>query len=150
MTLLALLFSIEVARGENVRVVVIVSAANSMTDISSADLRAIYLGAITRWPTRRAILPIILATKTLETQTFIRRIIRMTDLDYAQHWIGVVFRGQASSAPLVATSVDEAARFVSAHPEAIAVVGDIPKEKGVRVLTVDTKSLDAPDYPLRW
>jgi len=150
MTLLALLFSIEVARAENVRVVVIVSATNSITDISSVDLRAIYLGAVTRWPTRRAILPIILTTKSRETPVFIRRIIRMSDLDYAQHWIGVVFRGQAASAPLVASSVDEAARFVSAHPEAIAVVGGIPKEKGVRVLTVDLKSHDAPDYPLRW
>jgi len=68
----------------------------------------------------------------------------------AIHWIGIVFRGQVASAPLVASSTEEASRFVAAHAEAIAVVGDIPAQKNVRILTVDGKSVEAAGYPLRW
>jgi hypothetical protein len=122
----------------------------SITNISSADLRAIYLGQTTRWPARRRILPVIITPKSAAGQTFIRRVIRMSEVDYAQHWIGIVFRGQAASAPLVAPTTEEASRFVAAHAEAIAVVGDIPTEKNLRILTVDSKSFEATDYPLRW
>ena len=79
-----------------------------------------------------------------------RRFMRMAELDYAQLWIGVVFRGQAASAPLVAASTEQAARFVATHPDAIAIVGDIPADKSVRLLSVDGKTPDAGDYPLRW
>ena len=150
MPLLAVVAWMQVARAENVRLAVIVSASQPLTDISSADVRAIYLGRITRWPNHRAILPIVLRLDTAEGKMFLRRLIGMVDVDYAQHWIGMVFRGQAASAPLVAGSTEQAARFVAAHPEAIAVVADLPADKNVRVLTVDGKSPDAIGYPLRW
>jgi hypothetical protein len=150
MILLALLFSMQVTQTENVRLIVIVSSSQKLTDISSTDLRAIYLGDLTRWPTRHAIVPIIPSTNTRGGEAFIRRLIKMAELDYAQHWIGMVFRGQAASAPLVADSTEQAAKFVSTHVDAIAIVADIPTEKNVHVLSVDGKSPDAGDYPLRW
>jgi hypothetical protein len=150
MILLALLLSMQVTQTENVRLIVIVSASQKLTDISSTDLRAIYLGNLTRWPNRHAILPIIPSTKTRAGEAFIRRLIRMAELDYAQHWIGMVFRGQSASAPLVPDSTEQAARFVGTHPDAIAIVAEIPTDRNVRVLSVDGKPPDAVDYPLRW
>jgi ABC-type phosphate transport system substrate-binding protein len=150
MSLLTLIFWMQIARADSVRLVVIVSPSQSVTNISSTDLRAIYLGQTTRWPTRRRILPVIITPRSIEGQTFVRRVIHMAEVDYAQYWIGIVFRGQAASAPLVASSTEEASRFVAAHAEAIGVVGNIPAEKNVRILTVDGKSVEATDYPLRW
>jgi len=81
---------------------------------------------------------------------FLHRFMGLSEVDYDQNWIGVVFREQAASPPLVAKSPEEAARFVAAHPEAIAVVTNLPTMNGVRVLGVDGKSPEAADYPLRW
>jgi hypothetical protein len=151
MPLFALLVWLQVARAtENVRLVVIVSASRPTADISSNDLRAIYLGQITRWPNRRAILPVMIPLESPAGRMFLRRVIGMADVDFAQHWIGVVFRGQTASPPLVAGAGEQAARFVAAHPEAIAVLASIPADKNVRVLTVDGKPPEAVDYPLRW
>jgi hypothetical protein len=150
MASLALLAWMQVGRAENVRLVVLVNASQPLANISSSDLRAIYLGQMTRWPNRRAILPIVVPLNTAAGKMFLRRTIGMADVDYAQHWIGMVFRGQAASAPLVAGTTDQAARFVTAHAEAIAVAAEIPSGKNLRVLTVDGKSPDAIDYPLRW
>ena len=151
MPLVAFVVWMQIAHAsEGVRLIVIVSASQPVTDIASAEVRSIYLGQRTRWPSHRPILPILLPLESAGGRMFLRRLIGMADVDYAQHWIGVVFRGQASSPPLVAGSADQAARFVAAHPDAIALISKIPADKNVRVLTVDGKSPDAIDYPLRW
>jgi ABC-type phosphate transport system substrate-binding protein len=146
----ALLLWCEMSIGQTARprLVVIVSPAQTITDITLADLRAIYLGEITRWPTRHRIVPVVLTPQSVEGQQFIRRVVGMAELDYGQHWIGMVFRGQAASAPLVAPSSEAAKRFVASHPDAIAVIGAIPIDKTVRTLSVDGKTPDASDYPL--
>jgi hypothetical protein len=130
------------------RLVVIVSPTQTINNITLADLRAIYLGDITRWPTRHRVLPVLLTPDSAEGQLFLKRVIGMAELDYGQHWIGMVFRGQAASAPLVAPSSEAAKRFVASHADAIAVIAATSIDKTVRVLSVDGKSPDASDYPL--
>lgn len=151
MPILALALWLQIARtADAVRLVVVVSASQPITNISSSDVRAIYLGQNTRWPNHRPILPILVPLDSLAGRMFLRRFVGMADVDYAQHWIGVVFRGEASSPPLITAAGEQAARFVAAHPEAIALLATMPAEKNVRVLTVDGKPPDAADYPLRW
>jgi len=151
MPLIALLVWLQVARAtQGIRLVVIVSALQPVADISSSDLRAIYLGQMTRWPNHHPILPIVVPLDSPAGRMFLRRVIGMADVDYAQHWIGMVFRGQAASPPLVAGGTEQTARFVAAHPEAIALLASIPADKNVRVLTVDGKSPEAIDYQLHW
>ena len=130
------------------RLVVIVSSAQTITDLTLVDLRAIYLGEITRWPTRHRIVPVVLTPQSNEGQLFIKRVVGMAELDYGQHWIGMIFRGQAASAPLVAPSSEEAKNFVAAHVDAIAVIAPTPIDKTVRVLSIDGKMPDAPGYAL--
>jgi len=149
MALLALLLTMEVARADSLRLVVIVSSSQSLTDISSADVRAIYLGRLTHWPTHRPILPVMLSSNTPAGRMFIHRVIGMAEVDYAHHWIGMIFRGQVAAAPLDARSAEEATGFVAAHGDAIAIVDVVPAEKNVRVLTVDGKPPRAVDYPFR-
>lgn len=151
--LLIVLVSADLAAAEasRERLLVIVSPAQTITDISVADLRRIYLGQVSRWPNRQRIVMLIPSPRSPEGQTFIKRVIRMAELDYAQYWIGAVFRGEAAAAPLVAASAAEANRFVASHTDAIAVVGEITLDaRSVRLLTVEGKSPEAADYPLAW
>jgi hypothetical protein len=139
---------VSVAQTARKRLVVIVSSAQTITDLSLADLRAIYLGAITRWPTRHRIVPVVMTPQSSEGQLFIKRVVGMAELDYGQHWIGMIFRGQAASAPLVAPSSEAAKSFVATHVDAVAVIAPTPIDKTVRVLSIDGKMPDAPDYAL--
>jgi ABC-type phosphate transport system substrate-binding protein len=151
-SLLALILSVGVAPAQTARhrLLVIVSAEQTVTALSLADLRAIYLGQITRWPSRRRIVTVIPKLSSAEGQIFLKRVIGMAELDYVQYWIGMVFRGQAAAAPLVASSGDEARRFVVAHTNAVAIIADGPVDKNIRVLAIDGKSIDAAGYPLTW
>jgi hypothetical protein len=152
LTLLLALTAVDLAAAEvaQKKLLVIVSPSQSITDISLADLRRIYLGQLSRWPTRHRIVVVLPSPRSPEGELFIKHVIRMAELDYAQYWIGAVFRGQAAAAPLVASTAAEARRFVASQPDAIAVIADVPIDSSVRVLTVDGKPASAADYPLEW
>lgn len=136
------------AEADERRLAVIVSPSSTLTTISAGDLRRTYLGGITRWPSGHRIVPVVLGGETWEQRTLLRRIVQMTDIDYAQHWIGEVFRGRASRPPHVAASAADALRFVARHPHAIAIIDAASVDASVRVLTVDGKAAGESGYAL--
>src|SRR5579884_75801 len=60
MPLLALLIWMQAGHPDTVRVLVLVNVSQPVTNISSADLRSIYVGQTTRWPSHRLIVPIVM------------------------------------------------------------------------------------------
>lgn len=149
-TFLVVLTTAVHAQTPRTRLAVVVSAASPITNISLGDLRRTYLGSITRWPDGHRIIPVVLRSETSEQRSLLRRIVQMTDIDYAQHWIGEVFRGRASAPPRVVASSPEAIRFVAVQRYAIAVIDAGAIDGTVRALTVDGKMLNADGYPLSW
>jgi ABC-type phosphate transport system substrate-binding protein len=133
-----------------IKLAVIIPRDSSVTDVSQADLRRIYLGSITRWPDDHRIIPVLRDPDSDSGRLFLKRVVRMTDIDYAQHWIGQVFRGQASSPPRVVHSAAEAKRYVAGHPYSISFVAPEDVDGSVTALRVDGKAIDAGDYPLAW
>jgi hypothetical protein len=127
---------------------IVVSRADSLNNISLSDLRRIYLGEMARWPDGRRIVPVVLPPASAEQRLFLERALKMADIDYAQHWIGQIFRGRVSGPPYTASSSAAARRFVAAHPEAIAFIDAAEADATVRVLAVSGKRPGAPDYPL--
>lgn len=151
------------------RLIVVVSASQKTVDLSSGDLRRIYIGEMTRWPDGRRIVPVMLPASSRETEMFLRRVVRMSAIDFSQQWISVVFRGRVPAPPVVAPTVRDAVRFVDSHPEAIAFVsGEVSsvagpstsagdahpagadRHSGVRVINIDGRSPRASEYPLNW
>jgi ABC-type phosphate transport system substrate-binding protein len=133
------------------RLVVIVPASQTLTDFSVADLRRIYRGEITRWPDGRRIIPVMLAPRSREADLFLKRVVLMSAIDFAQQWIGAVFRGRAPAPPVVLTTPADVMRFVSTHPDAITFLGDdVDVTPAVHIATIDHKSPDSIDYPLKW
>ncbi|HEX9161966.1 MAG TPA: hypothetical protein VF980_09705 [Thermoanaerobaculia bacterium] len=133
-----------------VRLFVIVSPSQTVTDLSLADLRRIYAGDMTRWPDGHRIVPVMPPARSRETALFLEHVLRTTMIDYAQNWISVVFRGRAPAPPRVLATAD-AIRFVTTHADAIALIPDpLDPPPGVRVISVDHRAADAPGYPLTW
>ncbi len=114
------------------RLVVIVSDSNTVTNLSTGDLRRIYLGEMTRWPDGHRIVPVMLPPRSPESDMFLKRVLRTSAIDFAQAWIGAVFRGQVAAPPVVVATSSEAFRFVSTHAEAVAVIRDEMSPSGVQ------------------
>jgi ABC-type phosphate transport system substrate-binding protein len=127
---------------------IVVSRASALSNISLSDLRRIYLGDMTRWADGRRIVPVVLPPASVEQSFFLNRALQMADIDYAQHWIGQIFRGRVAGPPHTASSSASARRFVAANPDAIAFIDAAEADTTVRVLTVNGKRAGGPDYPL--
>ncbi|MEA2413626.1 MAG: hypothetical protein QOI58_283 [Thermoanaerobaculia bacterium] len=130
-------------------VAVLVSAKNPMRDVSAGDLRRIFLGDISRWRNGHRIILFVRPMDTPEGRLFLDHLVRMSDIDYSQWWLGAVFRGRVANAPRVIGSVDEMVRAVAATPDAIGFVSAPPLDTGVIVLTIEGKAPANPQYALR-
>lgn len=134
-----------------IRLVVTVSASQSVGNLSSADLRRIYVGEMTRWPDGHRIVPVMLPPRSRESEVFLKRVVRMSSIDFAQEWISVVFRGRAPAPPVVVATAAEALDYVAAHHDAVAFVPeDVPRHPGVHIINIDGHSPRSSEYPLNW
>ena len=128
----------------------VVSARNPMRDISAGDLRRIFLGDISRWHNGHRIVLFVRPMDTAEGRLFLDHLVRMSDIDYSQWWLGAVFRGRVASAPRVIGNAEEMFRAVAVTPDAIGfVAAQTAAEAGVVVLTVDGRAPADPRYALR-
>jgi len=129
----------------------LVSARNRMRDISAGDLRRIFLGDISRWANGRRIIVFVRSSETSEGRLFLDRLVRMSDIDYSQWWLGAVFRGRSANPPRVVASDEAMVKAVATTPDAIGFVAAplAAIESGVEVLTVNGKAPYDPAYPVR-
>ena len=133
-------------------IVLIVHKSNPMSNVSSAELRRIFLGDETRWSTNDRITILLLPPGSEERQRFLRAVLHMSDDDFVRHWISRVFQGEASSGPKTASSAASMARLVAGLPAAVGVLGaaDIPAgDNGLKVLRIDGKAPGQDGYRLR-
>jgi ABC-type phosphate transport system substrate-binding protein len=129
----------------------LVSAKNPIRDVSTGDLRRIFLGEISRWTNGHRIVLLVRPSDSPEGRLFLERLVRMSDIDYSQWWLGAVFRGRAAAAPRIVGSTDAMAKAVAANPDAIGLFLTTPAalESDLAVLTIDGKLPADPEYPVR-
>jgi hypothetical protein len=93
---------------------------------------------------------VILGSSEPAERYLMKRIIGMAEVDFAQFWIGQVFRGEVAAPPHIAPTPSEARRFVAAHPYALGFVEAGDLDDSVKALTVDGRRFDQPGYTLVW
>lgn len=127
----------------------VVSARSTVHDLSTADLRRIFLGETSRWDNRHRIVVCLRPTDSAEGRIMLDHLVRMSDIDYSQNWIGAVFRGAAATAPAVYPSREALLKAVANNPDAIGfVLNADPLPAAVRAITVDRKTADDRSYPI--
>ena len=104
-------------------------------DLTERQLRTILLGNQRFWPGGERIhLVIDGQAGGLARRAWIEDLTNMTEVQYAQYWIGMVFRGRAITAPHAATDTALATGLVAALPGSISIVEGEPTSEGVQVL----------------
>jgi ABC-type phosphate transport system substrate-binding protein len=132
--------------------VFVVSARRPTTRLSSAELRQISLGRITRWKDGRRIVLAIRPAATPAGGAFFDHVVQMSDIDFSQNWLGIIFRGEATAPPRVLKSSEEVKRFLSKSSDALAylLASELePGDTSIRRLIIDGVRPDEPSYPLR-
>src|SRR5438552_7275835 len=126
----------------------IVSSKRATKNLSSAELRRIFLGQTSRWRDGHRIALFVRPSGTPEGRLFLDRVVHMSDIDYSQWWIGAVFRGEAASVPRVIETSEAMVKAVAASDDAIGFIGSPPDASEVSVLTIDGRQPEDPAYPI--
>lgn len=135
---------------EHLRLIVVVPSSQSVGNLSTGDLRRIYIGEMTRWPDGRRIVPVMMAAHSRESEALLKHVVRMSPIDFAQEWISVVFRGRAPAPPTIAATASAALDIVASHPDAVAVVSGVEIPHGMRAISIDGHLPGEQKYPLSW
>ena len=127
----------------------VVNVRNQASDVTTAQLRRIYLGDETRWSSNEKITILLLPAGRDERKVLFDRLLKMSEDDYVRHWIAKVFQGEATSGPKTAASPASMEKLVSGIPGAIGFVGagDAAADSSLKVLRVDGRAPGERGYP---
>jgi hypothetical protein len=107
------------------------------------------LGRVTRWPDGRRIVLAVRPASTAAGRVFFDRVVETPEIDYSRLWLGLLFRGEAESAPRVLADAAAVRRFVARTADALAFLLSSeldPRDPSTRPLTVDGFEPGSPGY----
>ena len=132
-------------------VALIVHKSNPLNNLTSAELRRIFLGSQTRWPSKAEITILLPPPGNEERKFFLDSLLKMSDDDYIRYWVSRVMQGEATAGPRP-LSPASMARLVAGLPAAIGVIGmaDVPiEETDLKILRIDGKAPGERGYRFR-
>jgi ABC-type phosphate transport system substrate-binding protein len=135
--------------GEPPALAVIVNAGIPVDELSLAELRKVFLGDRQFWSGDLRVTLLVPRPGSPEREALLSRIYEKSEAQYRHYWIAKVFRTEVTAAPKVVNSDRMAADLVRQIEGAVAVVSAANVPPGVKVLKINDRATDDPDYPLR-
>lgn len=128
---------------------IIVNRANPVENISTAELRKLFLEQKTHWPNGRRVAVAMFAFGYPERHAVLRQIYRMDERAYEEYFIKETFRGDVFIAPRTLASADLMRKFVFNAPGAIGCLrmGDL--DETVKVVRIDGLLPNEKNYSLQ-
>jgi len=120
--------------GNDVDVLIVVNKEVGVSEISSAQLRDIFIGAQSRLSDGSRAVPVILKGGAVH-EVFLRKHVGDSPGEFRTRWLKAVFTGQGAM-PKEFTSEGAALDYVAATPGAIGYVSRVNGADSVKVLNV--------------
>ncbi len=135
-------------------IVVIVNVANPVDNLSTSELKKLFLSDRSRWDTGKAVAPVMIAPGAPERTAFLKAVCGMNDSDFGKYFLQAAFTGKSATAPKEMSSYAGLKTFVANSPGAIGFVkaGDFHgdgSDGGVKAVKVDGAAAGDAGYKLR-
>jgi ABC-type phosphate transport system substrate-binding protein len=130
--------------------VAIVAHPNApVSDLTSAQLRSIFLGEQQFWPDRSRITLLVRAPAAPEREVVLNRIYRMSEAHFRQYWIAKMFRAEVPAGPRNVQNSAMTRELVNAIPGSIAFLPASEVGPDMKVLRIDGRLPGDAGYPIR-
>lgn len=128
---------------------IVVNQSNSIENLSTQELRTIFLGERSHWPNGRRITLVMMEPGQPERRAVLREICRMSENDFTRHFLQGLFTGEVFVSPKTLATPVGVRKFVFNVPGAIGYVraGDV--DDSVKVIRVDGHLPEDKEYSLR-
>ena len=130
-------------------VAIVVNPKTSVSDLSFATLRRIFLGQEQYWPDRSKVTLLVRAPVSRERAVVLDEIYRMDEDQFRQYWIGKMFRAEVAGGPKIVYSPDMAMNLVGVIPGSITFVLASAVPANAKIVRIDGKLPTDPGYPLK-
>lgn len=142
----------DVSDPPNAAVAIVVHADTSVTDLTMAQLRRIFLAEQQFWPDNSRITLLVRAPGAYERELVLDRIYEMNEDRFRKYWIAKMFRAEVPSGPKIVFSSNMAFELVTAIPGSITFMNSADvtgvNERRVKVVRIDGLLPGEPGYPL--
>ena len=127
----------------------VVNLANPISNLSTDELRKLFLERRSHWPNGRRIAVAMLDYPYPERRSALRQIYRMDESAYQDYFIKATFRGDVFAAPRTLASPELMRKFVFNAPGAIGYVRARDLDDTVKVVRIDGHLPDEKNYSLQ-
>jgi hypothetical protein len=127
---------------------IVVSKNSSLTNLSTYELKHLYLGEFVTDPNGKRLIPLNQAVTSLDRQSFDAAVLGMSTQQQASYWIDRRIRGMSGS-PRAVDSSDLAQRVVARLEGTLTYLPLSAVGRDVKVVRVDGKLPTDPGYGIR-
>jgi ABC-type phosphate transport system substrate-binding protein len=128
---------------------IIVNRSNPVFDLSTAELRKIFLGDRSHWPNGRRITLVMREPGEPERACMLRDLYQLSEGDLKNHFLRGLFTGDILVSPKILATAVGVRKFVFNVPGAIGYVRLSDVDDSVKVLRVDELLPDDKGYRLK-
>lgn len=135
-------------------IVVIVNVANPIDNLTTAELKKLFLSDHSHWDTGKPVAPVMLTAGAIERTAFLKIVCRMNDADLNKHFLQAAFTGKSATPPKEVGNSAALKNFVASSPGAIGFVKALDfhgngSDGGVKAVKVDGLAASDAGYKLR-
>jgi ABC-type phosphate transport system substrate-binding protein len=116
---------------------IIVNRSNPIENLSSAELRKIFLGERYRWENGHRVTVTMLDPGFPERESMLRFVYRMTESEYRDHFLKGTYTGDIPVSPKTLSSPETLRKFVFNAPGAIGYLRRSDVDGSVKVVSID-------------
>jgi phosphate transport system substrate-binding protein len=128
---------------------IIVNQANPVDNLSSAELRAVFLGERSHWPNGRRITLVMMEPGQPERDAILHDVCRMSESDFRRRFLQGLLTGEILVSPKTLSTAVGVRKFIFNVPGAIGYLRPSDVDDSVRVVKIDGHLPSDADYPLR-
>ena len=127
---------------------IIVNQSNPVDNLSTAELRAVFLGERSHWPNGRRITLVMMEPGQFERDTVLHDVCRMSESDFRRRFLQGLLTGEVLVSPKTLSTPVGVRKFVFNVPGAIGYLRPADVDDSVKVIKIDGHLPSDAEYPL--
>jgi ABC-type phosphate transport system substrate-binding protein len=121
-------------RADPEEVDVVVNQTNNVGPLSREEVRRIFMGEKSSWPSGKRITVLMLALDQPERGVILREVLKMTESDYTKYFLQAAFTGHVEAAPKELPSAAQMKARLAANPNAIGYLKKQDLDNSIKVV----------------
>ena len=125
---------------------IVVNTNNPVDNLSTPELRRVFLGARGHWPNGRRITLVMLETGWPERAAVLNSIYQMNETDFNNHFLHGLFTGEVFVSPKTLATPEGVRKFIFNVPGAIGYLRESDVDKTIKMIRIDERLPDDKGY----